>query len=76
VGRPKSPYNGFQRAVVWLRGGVPRLKLHTDWEDSAEYMWFAFRFGWTPAQVDALPYWLRVRYRPMGDEWDKGQPGR
>lgn len=76
MGRPKSAYNGFARAVVRLKGGVPHLRLHTDWDDAAEYMWFAFRFGWTPAQVDALPGWLRVRYRPMAAEWDKWQRGR
>lgn len=34
-------------------------------------MWFAFRFGWTPDAVDALPLWLRRRYRAASGEWGK-----
>lgn len=35
----------------------------TDWDEFEEYGWFAEIYGWTPAQVDDLPWWLRVRYR-------------
>jgi hypothetical protein len=71
VAGPKSPYQGLERAKARLRGRVPLLDLRTDWDDAAEYGWFAFRLGWTPDQVDALPLWLRRRYRRMGGEWDK-----
>ena len=71
MGGPKSPYSGRQRAFAQLRG-KPAPNLHTDWEDAGEYAWFALRFGWTPHQVDALPYWLRARYRAFSEQWPRG----
>jgi hypothetical protein len=75
VGGPKSPYNAQLRAFARLRGKPVPVNLHTDWEDAADYAFYALRFNWTPQQVDALPYWLRARYRAFAAEWGRYMRG-
>jgi len=31
------------------------------WEVTAQFFWWAERFGWTPDQVEALPLFVRER---------------
>lgn len=71
MGGPKSPYNAQLRAFALLRGKPVPGALRTDWEDMAEYAWFGFVCHFTPAQVEALPFWQRVRYRAFWTEWNR-----
>jgi hypothetical protein len=71
VGGPYGTYQGYERFKVALRGRKPLVDLHTDWDDAAEYAFFACWRGWTHEQVDAIPLWLRRRYRAAAAEWEK-----
>lgn len=73
MGRPKSPYSGYERFKARLRGkSGPRLAdLGTDWDGADEYLFFLCWKGWDKAQVDAYPLYLRARARAAFEEWNK-----
>jgi hypothetical protein len=50
-----------------LDDGVPPTLL----EDAASYFWYADRFGWTPAQVDAMPAWLDSHLPTVAGAYDE-----
>lgn len=71
MGGPYGAYQGYERFKVAFRGRRPLVNLRTDWDDAAEYVWYAFQFGWTKEQVDATPLFLRRRYRAAAAEWKR-----
>lgn len=40
-------------------------------ERTADYGWFAERYGWTKQQVDAQPYWYRSRLPEYAQIFDE-----
>lgn len=42
-------------------------------DQAIDYFWWADRFGWTPDQVDAMPYLKRERIRTVAEVVDEVQ---
>ncbi|MFI1165656.1 hypothetical protein ACH4UM_19075 [Streptomyces sp. NPDC020801] len=49
---------------------MPAGHLTTPFDDAYDYLWYAERYRWTPAQVDEIPAWVDARLPLMAMEVD------